>query len=268
MEQNVPGPPTHFLSGNLHQVRGIQARIQDFGQGTSRVLTPGGPWAQKCAQNRGFCLILRARGGLGPRAPWIRDWNCWVLEGNRKIWSDLELRIARGEEHWFYRGLWSCTDVSCGCAIGFWVWSTPVTLVCVLSTVPRLLGYAVDQVVLVRIQNQYGKSLRFRISPTCGLHTGGSRFIWMCLIRNWPEAKIFSKPSLKSSCNILHALFKIHLAKSKDFHSVLLVQIKRDPPVITWYCLFGLSGTHLYTLCLSRRCCSARSWEHVQVPPA
>ena len=48
----------------------VQARIQDFGQGSNRVLTPRGGWAPNFLKIGGFPLKLPETAG--PRAPWIR----------------------------------------------------------------------------------------------------------------------------------------------------------------------------------------------------
>ena len=46
------------LPANLREVVGAQARMQDFGQGGSRVLTPKGALSLKFAQNRTFPLKI------------------------------------------------------------------------------------------------------------------------------------------------------------------------------------------------------------------
>ena len=51
------------------------------------------------------------------------------------------------------------------------------------------------------------------------------------LNQNWPLSKVFSNPHLNPCCVILHANSIQNSPKSEDFHSVLFVRIKRNPPV-------------------------------------
>ena len=59
--------------------------------------------------------------------------------------------------------------------------------------------------------------------------TGASRFIQICLKRNWPLCEVFSKLHSYLSCVNLPASFEVHLIR-KNFTRCLF-RIKRDPPV-------------------------------------
>ncbi len=68
---------------------------------------------------------------------------------------------------------------------------------------------------------------RFELSRShCALVcTGGSRFIRICLYRNWHPYKVFV-------CYISIPVLLFCPLNSKDFYSVLFVWTKRDPPVL------------------------------------